>query len=523
MLKICVVVDKTNSAIDRLAKGMTKYHDNIDYTICDVHPKRPSPEQLQRFEIEAQDADIMDWQYFRSAELLRNKYDWLKDKKHILTHHNPYSIKESNWNNYDVVIANNKTIRSDLTKITRSRLDLIPNAVDHDFWEFKRDWQPLKQVIMVANRIESKKGILPVAIACGELNVRMVLVGAISDRSYFEAIMQTGIVSFHEQISDEKLKELYNESMLHICNSVDNYESGTMPILEAMFSGTPVLTRRVGHVPDIHNGDNMFIIDHDNEDVIKLSDDIHNAIRDKKKLEEVRQAAWNSVKSRNLERRAFAYQKTYRSVLYDTEPVSVIVPITEINERTNATLNAIVCQTYQNIELIVVDDGDKQGTEQAVKDFAMMTNIPVRYIYNNKGDYGLARARNEGAIYATGETLVFCDQRIKMNKDAIEIFMREIQPKTWLYGTKGVKKDFVENFSCIRKEDFMTFGMFCERMDCYGGLSEETRVRARKQGIHIRCIEAAKAQAQGKSKNKFEKRQEIIRSKNRLYKMGVQE
>lgn len=525
MLKIVAVSDKVNTAIDRLCKGVKPYHDNLEYIVCDVHPKKPSAEQLQAFENAAFDADIIDWQYFRTAEMLRAKYDWLKSKKHILTHNNPYSIRESSWDTYDIVVGNNKSIVADLRRITQSRVEYVPLTVDTEFWEFQREFDPRKQVLMVANRIESKKGILPVAIACGELNISMCLVGAISDRGYFDAVMNTGAVRFYEQISDLQLRDLYYQSIIHVCNSVDNFESGTLPILESMLCGTPVLTRKVGHVPDLYNGDNMLMIDHDNDDVVKLVDDIYNAIADKKQLNKIREAAWNTAKSRSHQRRAYAYQKLYRSVLFDNEPASVIVPITSVNEHTHETLNAIANQTYKNIEIVVVDDGGEDRTMEKVFEFAKFVDCPVRYLLTGgrTEDYQLAEARNEGAIHATGEVLVFCDQRIKMKPDAIEQFMRELQPKTWLYGTKGVKKDFVENFSCIRKDDFMTFGMFCERMDAYGGLSEETRVRARKQGIQIRYIGGAEAQAQGSSKNKYTKKQDIIRSKNRLYLMGVQE
>jgi glycosyltransferase involved in cell wall biosynthesis len=520
MLKIVSVSDKVGTAIDRLCRGVAPYHDNINYVTVDVHPKRPSIEQLRHFEDEAQTADIIDWQYFRTAEMLRSRYSWLNDRKNILTHNNPYSIKESNWNNYDLVIGNNKEITANLKKITQSRVDYIPLTIDSNFWEYQREFKHNNRVIMVANRIEAKKGILPVAIACAELNIRMTLVGAISDRDYMQAIDATGVVDFYEQVDDEKLRELYYDSMLHVCNSVDNFESGTLPILEAMFCGVPVLTRKVGHVPDIYNGDNMLINDKDSEDVVRLIDTLHDAIADKKRLDKIREAAWNSVKNRNNERRAFAYQRAYRSVMYDTESVSVIVPINKIDEHAHETLNAIANQTYKNIEIVVCDDGGNNNGD--VTEFAKYLAIPVRHVITARGDYGLARARNEGAIEATGDVLVFVDQRIKMNPDAIEIFMQELRPKTWLYGTKGVKKDFVENFSCIRKEDFITFGMFSERMDCYGGLSEETRVRARGQGMQIRCIERAVAVAQGSSKNKYTKKQEIIRAKNRLYKMGVQ-
>lgn len=524
MLRIVSVSDKVDTAIDRLCKGVAPYHKNIEYIVCDVHPKRPDPEQLKRFEEAAFTADIIDWQYFRTAEMLRAKYDWLNtgNIKHILTHNNPYSIHEGNWNNYDIVVGNNKSIYSDLQKITQSRLEYIPITVNPKLWTFQREFKHDNSVIMVANRIESKKGILPVAIACAELNLKMRLVGAISDRGYYDAIMATGVVEFYQQISDGELHDLYHKSMLHVCNSQDNFESGTMPILESMLCGVPVLTRKVGHVPDLYNGENMFIIDHDKEEVEKLVDDIHEVIRDKKKLESVREPAWNTAKTRNFERRAYAYQKLYRSVLFDNQTVSVIVPCYTDDKHLHETLNSIANQTYKNIEIVMADDSVGMGCADTFREFANTVNFPVRYIHTYNEDYGLARARNEAVIESTGDILVFCDQRIKMNDNAIEQFVNELQPKTWLYGNKGVKKDFVENFSCVRREDFVNFGMFNERMDCYGGLSQETRVRARNQGIVIRYIEKAEAVAQGSSKNKHTKKPEIIRSKNRLSKMGLE-
>ena len=74
MFKVVCVVDKIGTALDRLAKQVIPYHDNIDYVVCDVHPKRPDQEQLERFEREAKDADVIDYQYFRTAEMLRERY-----------------------------------------------------------------------------------------------------------------------------------------------------------------------------------------------------------------------------------------------------------------------------------------------------------------------------------------------------------------------------------------------------------------------------------------------------------------
>lgn len=521
MLKVLCVVDKEGTALDRLAKGVTPYHSNIDYKVLAVHPKRPDQTQLAEFEREALDADIIDWQYFRTAGMLKNRYDWLASKKQILTHNNPYSIEESDWNDYDAIVGNNEHITQALGNITNKPVFYIPITINPLFWKFNADWQPNKNVIMVANRIESKKGILQVAIACAELDLHFILVGAVSDSSYMHSIMATGNVEFHEQISDEQLRKLYYKSTIHVCNSVNNFESGTMPILESMMTGVPVLTRPVGHVPELYNKENMVLLEGDPDDVEGITSKLQEMMFDKKKLFDLRDKAWQTAKTRNFERRAYSYQKLYRQVLYpDLPSVSVIMPIFDKPEIIRQSLNAIANQTYQNIEIVIADDtlADNNNRE-LVENFSKFVSFPVRHLVTGSTDYGLARARNEALIEATGDIVVFCDQRIVMKPDAIEEFVKHLKKRYWLFGSKGAKKEFVENFSCAYRDEVIKAGMFSERINRYGGQSQEIRSRIREQGMITEYIESAKAQAIGKSSNRNRKREDIILMKNRLFKM----
>lgn len=504
---------------------MAKYHDNLDYTVVDVHPKRPSPEQLAAFEAAARSADILDFQYFRTADMLLERFDWLTDKKKVLTHNNPYSIYESKWERYDAVVANNQTMKKDLEEHTGRSIEHIPLAADTDFWLFNLNWQPSKRVMMVANRIESKKGIAEVSRACGELGVQFVLVGNISDRNYFGEVLQGGTVEFHENVTDEQLRELYYKAGVVVCNSKDNFESGTLPTLESMLCGTPVLTRNVGHVPDLYNGENLKLNENSNEDVDSLKRLLGDMLADTKALEAQRQSAWNTARNFNFERRAWLYQKLYRSLLPGT-PVSVIMPVCERPDVMRRAMNAVAEQDYPNLELVVVDDRKEDSANaQAALDVALTVSFPVRYrrvSRPNVDDYGLARARNIGIIEATGDILVFCDERMVMEPDAISRFVENLVPNVWLYGDKQTsKKDFVENFSCIRRQDIIKFGMFNERINRYGGMSQELRSRAKLQGLQTRYIAEAKAVPGAKSSNRNRKRQDIIWSKNVLFKLGL--
>jgi len=127
-----------------------------------------------------------------------------------------------------------------------------------------------------------------------------------------------------------------------------------------------------------------------------------------------------------------------------------------------------------------------------------------------------------GVVQATSDILVFADQRMILEPDCIENFIKNIKPNTWLYGNKGVKKEFVENLSCIYRNDFVKFGMFNERINMYGGMSQEARSRARKQGINIEFVENAKATPKGKSSNRRLRKYEIMKMKDILFKIQLQ-
>lgn len=521
VLKVLCVVDKEGTALDRLAQQVAPYHDNIDYAVLAVHPKRPDDEQLTAFEALGQAADVIDFQYFRTAEMLRQRYPWLEQKVKALTHNNPYSIYEQDWAGYQAVVGNNRSITKELEKWCKRDITYIPITVDTDFWAYNDRWEPSRNVIMVANRIEPKKGILPVATACGDLGLRLVLVGQVSDREYMHSIMQTGSVMFHEQISDAQLRELYYGSAVHVCNSADNFESGTMPVLEAMLCGTPVLARKVGHVPDLDNGENMVIQPDEPDAVETITQQLSSMLAAPDKLQAMRAKAWDSAKVHSAERRAYAYQVLWRKLLGE-RPVSVIVPVYERPDLIRKCLEAISAQTYPNIEVVIADDNYETPNYELVREYRKYTHFPVRYLWTGaKDDYGLARARNEAAIEATGEVLVFCDQRQIMEPEAIRKFVDNLAPGKWLWGEKaGIKKDFVENFSCVERADFLRFGGFNERMRWYGGLSQETRHRLKLVGLRAEYCPEAKATPGGKSSNRNKKRGEIIKSKNRLWKMG---
>ena len=93
------------------------------------------------------------------------------------------------------------------------------------------------------------------------------------------------------------------------------------------------------------------------------------------------------------------------------ELVSIIIPTYKRNENLKKAIESILKQTYQNIEIIVVDDNNP-NTEYRKKNEILMQsyikNSKVKYIKHEKNKNGAA-ARNTGINAANGKYIGFLD------------------------------------------------------------------------------------------------------------------
>lgn len=86
--------------------------------------------------------------------------------------------------------------------------------------------------------------------------------------------------------------------------------------------------------------------------------------------------------------------------------ITIIVPVFNVLKYLPKCLNSILCQTYTNIEVIVVDDGSTDGSEVICDDFATKDSR-VKVIHQS--NQGLSEARNVGLTRANGEYIGFVD------------------------------------------------------------------------------------------------------------------
>lgn len=521
-MNILIVVDKNKSAIDRLAQSVARHANHHNIIVLPVHPKRPDLEVLQKLKSCMQWADIIDVHYWKSGDILAQTYPELfKLKPKILFHMNPYDADIRNWSEeYDLVVVGNTEIQNRVPYT-----HLVPYGIDLQKFKFQENYTEEKIVNMVVGRIEGKKGVLEVATACKELGYHLRLVGRVSKPDYMNEVLHAGgeYLTFLEDASEKELVEEYYKAAIHVCNSVDNFESGTLPILEAMLCGVPVLTRHVGHVPDLDNGENMIVRKGNQDDLEDLKTELKNLMENRDLRIKLREKGWNTARTRDerimVRQICNLYNKLY---LKEEKLVSIIIPTKDRQlDSLPDCLTHAADQSHKKIEIVIADSSENALPDKVVEKMRQKLNVPIKYIYFKNNGYSLAEARNRAVVEAEGDVLVFCDDRIAMGTEAVKEFLMHLHaPKVWVWGMKdSTMKGFIENFSAINRRDFISQGMFCERINVYGGMSQELRTRFERGGFGFSFVEKAKANSIKRSKGMSSRREDVIQAKYLVYKL----
>lgn len=101
--------------------------------------------------------------------------------------------------------------------------------------------------------------------------------------------------------------------------------------------------------------------------------------------------------------------------------VSVIVPVYNVENYLRKCIDSIIYQTYEYMEIILIDDGSIDGSGDICDEYAVMDSR-VKVIHKANG--GLSDARNVGIDAATGMYIAFID-----SDDFISVFFIELMLK----------------------------------------------------------------------------------------------
>lgn len=97
--------------------------------------------------------------------------------------------------------------------------------------------------------------------------------------------------------------------------------------------------------------------------------------------------------------------------------ISVIVPIYNVSKYLRRCLDSIASQTYENLEIILINDGSTDDSGKIAEEYAKKDKR-ARVIHQKNG--GLSSARNAGLKIAHGEFVVFVDSDDYIDPGCIE-------------------------------------------------------------------------------------------------------
>lgn len=98
-------------------------------------------------------------------------------------------------------------------------------------------------------------------------------------------------------------------------------------------------------------------------------------------------------------------------------PISVIIPTYNCAQYLPITIKSVIEQTYQDWEIIIIDDGSTDNTVEVVKPYLFYNNIHFIRQHNQ----GPAAARNLGIAKATGKYVAFLDADDLWDKRKLEL------------------------------------------------------------------------------------------------------
>ena len=101
--------------------------------------------------------------------------------------------------------------------------------------------------------------------------------------------------------------------------------------------------------------------------------------------------------------------------------VSVIMPAYNSEKYIGKSIESVLAQDYEKFELIIVDDGSKDGTKSIVEQYAK-NDIRIKLL--EQANQGVSVARNKGLDTATGEYVAFLDSDDLWDADNLSVMVQ---------------------------------------------------------------------------------------------------
>lgn len=104
--------------------------------------------------------------------------------------------------------------------------------------------------------------------------------------------------------------------------------------------------------------------------------------------------------------------------------VSIVVPVYEVEKYLDECIDSIINQTYNNIQIIIIDDGSTDACPEICDTWATRDS---RIIVKHQANGGLSQARNTGLEIAEGKYVLFVDSDDLISRSCVETVVKRAE------------------------------------------------------------------------------------------------
>ena len=415
-------------------------------------------------------------------------YNSVLSDKHILTKLHAIPVK-------NIVVS--KHLVDLFASKFKKHVEYVPNGVDHKIFRLNEGKiSAEKSILFVGNIYHSLKGFVFLASALraiqnsvervDNLKLYVVLGRNVSEQQMIKKELErnTGCnVELKFKLSSTEMSSLMQKVSLVACSSW--YEGFSLPLIEAMAVGTPVITTdNMGAESFCSNNFNSFVVKYG--DLHSLTDRILAIIKGDKHLSQIINnarktslqyseyySAQDFVKSfQNLLRREFDDKKiegllseyiipelqNINEVFESQIPArtSIIIPVYNQLKHTKECLESLSKSLNEKVKLIVVNNASTDGTKKYLESLSDEKFNLV--IINNDENFGFPKAVNQGLSISEGAYIIVANNDIVFTKGWLDkmIGVAESETKIGIVGTmsnlaNGIQMDKKIKYRTIKE------------------------------------------------------------------------
>lgn len=117
---------------------------------------------------------------------------------------------------------------------------------------------------------------------------------------------------------------------------------------------------------------------------------------------------------------------------------SIVIPVYNVEKYLKDCLESVFNQTYNNYEVIIINDGSKDNSREIIEEYKNNKNLKII----DQRNQGLSVARNNGVKYAMGDYIIFLDSDDYLEPNALKVLQ------------KNIKDEDIIRFQAIEVDEF---------------------------------------------------------------------